>query len=86
MQLCVCVGVCQFVNLFQSCEDATCPLSKEKLLYEELEQVRALLRVDLCNHSHTDMHKPHMEDPTIFEAWQKLGHACETTTELSQCS
>jgi len=48
-------------------KDATCPLSKEKFLYEELQRVRALLRVDLCNHSHTDMHKPHMEDPTIFE-------------------
>ena len=48
-------------------KDTTCPLAPEMKLYEELQLHRACLRVDLCNSAHTEMHRAHMDDTTLYE-------------------
>ena len=51
-------------------QDTTCPLAPEMKLYEELQLHRACLRVDLCDFAHTEMHRAHMDDTTLYATWQ----------------
>eukprot|EP00438_Fugacium_kawagutii_P026728 Skav228694 [mRNA] locus=scaffold2247:482125:485083:- [translate_table: standard] len=50
--------------------DTTCPLAKEKHLYEELQGQGSTLRVDLCDYVRTSMHRVHVEFPNIYDAWR----------------
>ncbi|CAJ1339694.1 unnamed protein product, partial [Effrenium voratum] len=50
-----------------SSKDKTCPPAKEKLLYAELQNFRADLRVDECTLAHTAMQRAFIDDSQIYE-------------------
>lgn len=59
-------------------EDQTCSLEIEKRLYAEMQQVRAPLRVDLCELVHTEMNKAHMSSSQLYAAWKQEAVAVST--------